>query len=187
MQLRGQPAGNACQSSPCSALTRRCPQERLTLKHKNTSRWARRALRRGQTLIDEGTRQAVAEQLRLGEELRQRVSLGGPAAAAWLGHAHAHGAMSNTAAWLTKPGMLLGQWGRAQRGQLSSRGRNRAGRVRSSGASCILQQPEHCPWRRSIRAGQPHEALTRQRQRRLHFRFRREPLGIALCRGSAAR
>ncbi|PRW50835.1 U3 small nucleolar RNA-associated 14-like protein A [Chlorella sorokiniana] len=49
-------------------------KERLTLKHKNTSRWARRALRRGQTLMDEGTRQAVAEQLRLGEELRQRVN-----------------------------------------------------------------------------------------------------------------
>lgn len=48
-------------------------QERLTLKHKNTSRWARRALRRGQTLMDEGTRQAVADQLRLGEELRKRV------------------------------------------------------------------------------------------------------------------
>ncbi|KAL4441441.1 hypothetical protein ABPG77_001945 [Micractinium sp. CCAP 211/92] len=49
-------------------------KERLTLKHKNTSRWARRALKRGQTLADAGTRAAVAEQLRLGEELRQRVN-----------------------------------------------------------------------------------------------------------------
>ncbi|KAI3427018.1 hypothetical protein D9Q98_006960 [Chlorella vulgaris] len=48
-------------------------KERLTLKHRNTSRWARRAIKRGQTLTDEGTRLAVAEQLRLGQELRQRV------------------------------------------------------------------------------------------------------------------
>ncbi|PSC76740.1 U3 small nucleolar RNA-associated 14-like protein A isoform A [Micractinium conductrix] len=49
-------------------------QERLTLKHRNTSRWARRAIKRGQTLMDDGTRAAVAEQLRLGEELRQKVN-----------------------------------------------------------------------------------------------------------------
>lgn len=58
-----------CHHTPWRALL----QERLTLKHKNTSRWARRALKRGQTLADAGTRAAVAEQLRLGEELRQRV------------------------------------------------------------------------------------------------------------------
>lgn len=49
-------------------------QERLTLKHRNTSRFIRRALKRGgANQMDEGTKQAVAEQLRLGEELRQRV------------------------------------------------------------------------------------------------------------------
>ncbi len=49
-------------------------QERLTLKHKNTSRFIRRALRRGGAgPMDEGTKQAVAEQLRLGEELRKKV------------------------------------------------------------------------------------------------------------------
>lgn len=67
-------------ASPALAPEPTCPlspglrlQERLTLKHKNTSRWARRAIKRGQTLADAGTRAAVAEQLRLGEELRQRV------------------------------------------------------------------------------------------------------------------
>lgn len=49
-------------------------KERLTLKHKNTSRWARRALRRGQPVMDEGTKAALEEQLRLGQELRQRVN-----------------------------------------------------------------------------------------------------------------
>ena len=29
-------------------------RERLTLKHRNSSRWARRALRRGQAVMDEG-------------------------------------------------------------------------------------------------------------------------------------
>jgi U3 small nucleolar RNA-associated protein 14 len=49
-------------------------QERLTLKHRNTSRFIRRALRRGGAgPMDEGTKQAVAEQLRLGEELRKKV------------------------------------------------------------------------------------------------------------------
>jgi len=48
-------------------------KERLTLKHKNTSRFIRRAIKRGSTQLDEGTKEAVAEQLRLGEELRQRV------------------------------------------------------------------------------------------------------------------
>ncbi|KAK9806336.1 hypothetical protein WJX72_010623 [[Myrmecia] bisecta] len=48
-------------------------QERLTLKHKNTSKWARRALKRGIDVMDEGTKAAVTEQLRLGEELRRKV------------------------------------------------------------------------------------------------------------------
>lgn len=48
-------------------------KERLTLRHRNSSRWARRALKRGMDVMDEGTKAAVAEQLRLGEELRQKV------------------------------------------------------------------------------------------------------------------
>lgn len=50
-------------------------KERLTLKHRNSSKWARRALKRGMDVMDEGTKAAVAEQLRLGEELRRKVSL----------------------------------------------------------------------------------------------------------------
>lgn len=48
-------------------------KERLTLKHRNSSKWARRALKRGMDVMDEGTKAAVAEQLRLGEELRRKV------------------------------------------------------------------------------------------------------------------
>jgi len=54
-------------SSACNA------QERLTLKHKNTSKWARRALRRGVNVMDATTKEAMEEQLRLGLALRQRV------------------------------------------------------------------------------------------------------------------
>ena len=43
------------------------------MKHKNTSKWARRALKRGINVMDDGTRDAIAEQLRLGQELRQKV------------------------------------------------------------------------------------------------------------------
>jgi U3 small nucleolar RNA-associated protein 14 len=38
-------------------------QERMTLKHKNTSKWATRVLRRGLQAQDEGTRAAISEQL----------------------------------------------------------------------------------------------------------------------------
>jgi hypothetical protein len=49
------------------------PQERLTLKHRNSSKWARRALKRGQAAMDPSTREAIAEQLALGQQLRRRV------------------------------------------------------------------------------------------------------------------
>ena len=50
-------------------------KERLTLKHKNTSRFIRRAIKRGsQHAPDEGTRAVIAEQLRLGEEIRRKVN-----------------------------------------------------------------------------------------------------------------
>mmetsp|Transcript_5357 Transcript_5357/g.11731 ORF Transcript_5357/g.11731 Transcript_5357/m.11731 type:complete len:1130 (-) Transcript_5357:373-3762(-) len=48
-------------------------KERLTLKHRNTSKWARRALKRGLTVMDEGTKAALAEQLRTGDALRKRI------------------------------------------------------------------------------------------------------------------
>lgn len=38
-------------------------QERMTLKHKNSSKWAKRILKRGLNTQDEGTRAAIAEQL----------------------------------------------------------------------------------------------------------------------------
>ena len=53
-------------------------RERLTLKHRNSSRWARRALRRGVDVMDPGTKAALEEQLRLGEQLRRKVGMGGP-------------------------------------------------------------------------------------------------------------
>jgi U3 small nucleolar RNA-associated protein 14 len=50
-------------------------KERLTLKHKNTSRFIRRAIKRGSKHApDEATREAIAEQLRLGEEIRRKVN-----------------------------------------------------------------------------------------------------------------
>lgn len=38
-------------------------EERLTLKHKNSSKWAKRILKRGLNVQDEGTRAAITEQL----------------------------------------------------------------------------------------------------------------------------
>ncbi|KAK6937365.1 hypothetical protein RJ641_030873 [Dillenia turbinata] len=38
-------------------------EERMTLKHKNTSKWAKRILKRGLNAQDEGTRAAITEQL----------------------------------------------------------------------------------------------------------------------------
>ena len=50
-------------------------QERLTLRHKNTSRWARRALKRGMAVMDDGTKQALGEQLRISEALKRKVEM----------------------------------------------------------------------------------------------------------------
>lgn len=58
---------------PAQWTVLRALQERLTLKHKNTSKWAKRALRRGINVMDEGTKEAMQEQLRLGMALRQKV------------------------------------------------------------------------------------------------------------------
>ncbi|CEG37335.1 Uncharacterized conserved protein [Plasmopara halstedii] len=45
-------------------------EERLTLKHRNTSKWVKHQLSRG-IQADDATRSAIADQLRRGEELRQ--------------------------------------------------------------------------------------------------------------------
>jgi U3 small nucleolar RNA-associated protein 14 len=49
-------------------------RERLTLKHRNTSRWARRTLKRGVHLATEEQQEALHEQLRLSRELRAKAS-----------------------------------------------------------------------------------------------------------------
>ena len=47
-------------------------EERLLLKHRNTSRWAKRAIKKGLNNLP-GTREAIAEQLRMGAALTQKV------------------------------------------------------------------------------------------------------------------
>ena len=51
-------------------------QERMLLKHKNTSRWAKRAIKKGLAHLP-GTKEAIAEQLRIGQELRKKIGVGG--------------------------------------------------------------------------------------------------------------
>jgi hypothetical protein len=51
-------------------------QERMLLKHKNTSRWAKRAIRKGLAHLP-GTKEAIAEQLRIGQELKRKIGVGG--------------------------------------------------------------------------------------------------------------
>jgi U3 small nucleolar RNA-associated protein 14 len=57
----------------CLAGSTHSLQERLTLKHRNSSQWARRALKRGQAALDDSTREALAAQLALGQQLRRRI------------------------------------------------------------------------------------------------------------------
>lgn len=48
-------------------------QERMTLKHKNTSRWAKRIIKRGLKAKDDGSRDAIAEQLRTHTSLTRKM------------------------------------------------------------------------------------------------------------------
>ncbi|XP_027353243.1 uncharacterized protein C57A7.06 [Abrus precatorius] len=48
-------------------------EERMTLKHKNQNRWAKRILQRGLNSQDEGTRAAIAEQLQRHAELTRKM------------------------------------------------------------------------------------------------------------------
>ncbi|XP_057822016.2 uncharacterized protein C57A7.06 [Cryptomeria japonica] len=48
-------------------------EERMTLRHKNTSKWAKRAVKRGLQIQDEGTKAALAEQLRMNTLLTRKI------------------------------------------------------------------------------------------------------------------
>ncbi|TDH69150.1 hypothetical protein CCR75_008172 [Bremia lactucae] len=54
-------------------LAEKRAEERLTLKHRNTSKWVKHQLGRG-IQAEEGTREAIADQLRRGEELRRKIA-----------------------------------------------------------------------------------------------------------------
>jgi len=49
-------------------------RERLTLKHKNTSKWAKRALQRGFQRLDDNTKLALSEQNQISESLKRKVN-----------------------------------------------------------------------------------------------------------------
>lgn len=48
-------------------------QERMTLKHKNTSKWAKRIIQRGLKAKEDGSREALAEQLRTHTALTRKI------------------------------------------------------------------------------------------------------------------
>ena len=50
-------------------------KERMTLAHKNTSKWAKRVLKRGKN-VDLDTRRALSAQLKKGDDLRQKMTAG---------------------------------------------------------------------------------------------------------------
>ena len=47
-------------------------QERMTLAHKNTSKWAKRILKRGKN-VDVDTRRALSAQIKRGDDLRRKI------------------------------------------------------------------------------------------------------------------
>ena len=48
-------------------------KERMSLAHKNTSKWAKRILRRGGKGVDTETRKALSAQLKIGDDLRKKM------------------------------------------------------------------------------------------------------------------
>lgn len=52
-------------------------EERMTLKHKNTSRWAKRIIKRGLKAHEDGTRDAIMEQLRAHSMLTKKIQSAG--------------------------------------------------------------------------------------------------------------
>ena len=61
------------EESAALAAAERRAEERMTLKHNNTSKWIKHQLKRGIN-ADQNTRQAIATQLQRGQELRQKQS-----------------------------------------------------------------------------------------------------------------
>jgi len=53
-------------------MERKQAEERMTQKHKNTGKWVSRQLKRGAGNANTETRQAITEQLKLGEELKKK-------------------------------------------------------------------------------------------------------------------
>ncbi|MEM7072906.1 MAG: hypothetical protein AAF418_04990, partial [Pseudomonadota bacterium] len=51
-------------------------KERMTLAHKNTSKWAKRILKRGKN-VDADTRKALSAQLKRGDDLLHKMKHGG--------------------------------------------------------------------------------------------------------------
>lgn len=49
-------------------------QERLTLKHKNKGKWAKRMIRRGLNVKFDGTKAAIAEQLQMNASLSRKMN-----------------------------------------------------------------------------------------------------------------
>jgi len=61
-------------AAAAEAAERRRVEERMNLRHKNTSAWVRRQLQRKEGTRNEGVRAAIDEQLRLGRELRHKAA-----------------------------------------------------------------------------------------------------------------
>ena len=58
----------------CMRLKTKRAEERMTLRHKNTSKWAQRILRRGKEgKMDPKSRKALMEQLERGRALRRKI------------------------------------------------------------------------------------------------------------------
>lgn len=72
LAAEGDAGGDDAEQEEALAAERRRVEERVTLRHKNTSKWIRRQLQRGEAKKDTETRAAIEEQLRVHEELKQR-------------------------------------------------------------------------------------------------------------------
>jgi hypothetical protein len=120
-------AGRCVAALPCQPTAADAPpplllpaaraQERLTLKHKNTSKWARRALKRGVGVMDAGTKAAIAEQLQMGEQLRRKIEgRGGSGSSSEGGSGYSTEARCSPQAWLRGcVGVHVGwDWGASQ-------------------------------------------------------------------------
>lgn len=74
-RITGETIGSDSDEDPASIAIdaeRRRAEERMTLRHKNTSKWIKRQLQRGEINRNPEARAAVEEQLRLHQELKRR-------------------------------------------------------------------------------------------------------------------